>query len=106
MADFFPNSELVFDSMSKIFRLVGNLTVLKKSGMGSASFMKWGINNPKEIEKWDPRIKIIDVYQVFSGIGFDETAISREELDKIRNTNRLRGLPIIHLKMNPNVASD
>lgn len=97
LANSFPNSELIFDSMSKIFRLFGNITVLNRSGMGSGSFMKWGINNAKSIEKWDSRIKVIDQYQIFSGIELND--ISSKDLIKIKNVNQMKGLPMIHLKL-------
>lgn len=99
LSNSFPNSELIFDSMSKIFRFFGNITVLYRSGMGSGSFMKWGINNAKNIEKWDSRIKVIDQYQIFSGIELND--ISSKDLIKIKNVNKMKGLPMIHLKLYP-----
>jgi O-methyltransferase involved in polyketide biosynthesis len=96
LSNSFPTSELIFDSMSKMFRVLGNITVLTTTGMGSRAFMKWGINNAKNIEKWDPRIKVIDEYQIFSCIELND--MSHKDFIKIKNANKMKGLPMIHIK--------
>jgi O-methyltransferase involved in polyketide biosynthesis len=98
LATSYPKSELVFDSMSKIFRLFGNISVLTRAGMGNGSFMKWGINNAKVLEKWDSRIKVLEQYQFFEGI--DMNGINGQDMIKIGNSNKMKGLPIIHIGFN------
>lgn len=57
---FLPGVEIIFDYASKLGISVSNKKVLEKGGMDKSAYLKWGINNIKEIEKWDNKIKVID----------------------------------------------
>ena len=57
---FLPGIEIVFDYASKLGISVSNKKVLKKGGMDKSAFLKWGINEIKEIEKWADYIKAIN----------------------------------------------
>jgi len=54
-----PGVEIVFDYASKLGISVSNKKVLEKGGMDKSAFLKWGINEIKEIEKWADYIKVI-----------------------------------------------
>ncbi len=103
LATRFPGSEIVFDTMSKLFLLVGNWTVIKNSGMGRKSFMKWGATSAKEVARWDRRVTVVDEYPMFSRIHLDE-AWDKDIIDKMKQTNRMRGLNIFHLRFAPSVS--
>ncbi|MBN1639353.1 MAG: class I SAM-dependent methyltransferase [Ignavibacteriales bacterium] len=62
---FLPGVEIVFDYASKLGISVSNKKVLEKGGMDKSAFLKWGINNIKEIEKWDNNIKVIDKMSMY-----------------------------------------
>jgi len=55
-----PGVEIVFDYASKLGLSVSNKKVLEKGGMDKTVFLKWGINEIKEIEKWAEYIKVIN----------------------------------------------
>jgi O-methyltransferase involved in polyketide biosynthesis len=54
-----PGSEIIFDYSSKLGIKLANKQVIKKGGMDEAAYLKWGIDNIFEIEKWDTHIKVI-----------------------------------------------
>lgn len=56
---FLPGIEIVFDYASKLGIKVSNKKVLEKGGMDKSAYLKWGIDNILEIEKWDINIKVI-----------------------------------------------
>ncbi len=56
---FLPGVEIVFDYASKLGISVSNKKVLEKGGMDKSAFLKWGINEIKDIEKWADYIKLI-----------------------------------------------
>ena len=65
LADRFPCSELVFDAASPRGVKLANKVVIKKSGMDDRSFLRWGIENAKEMESWDSRISVVDQMPIF-----------------------------------------
>jgi O-methyltransferase involved in polyketide biosynthesis len=73
LATRFPGSEIVFDTMSRFFVIVGNWAVIKNSGMDRKSFMKWGVKPSKGIARWDRRFTVVDESPLFSRIHLDES---------------------------------
>lgn len=57
---YLPGVEIVFDYASKLGISVSNKKVLEKGGMDKTAYLKWGINEIKEIEKWADHIKVIN----------------------------------------------
>lgn len=62
---FLPGVEIVFDYASKLGISVSNKKVLEKGGMDKSAYLKWGINDIMEIEKWDNNIKVIDKMSMY-----------------------------------------
>jgi len=56
---FLPRVEIIFDYASKLGIKLSNKKVLEKGGMDRSAYLKWGIDNILEIEKWDSNIKVI-----------------------------------------------
>jgi O-methyltransferase involved in polyketide biosynthesis len=56
---FRPGVEIVLDYASELGIKVSNKKVLEKGGMDKSAYLKWGINNIIEIEKWADYIKVI-----------------------------------------------
>jgi O-methyltransferase involved in polyketide biosynthesis len=54
-----PGSEIIFDHASKLGIKLSNEQVLKRGGMDESAYLKWGIDNIYEIEKWETYIKVI-----------------------------------------------
>ncbi len=57
---FLPGVEIIFDYASKLGIKVSNKKVLEKGGMDKSAYLKWGVDNILEIEKWGSNIKVID----------------------------------------------
>jgi len=57
---FLPGVEIIFDYASKLGIRLSNKKVLEKGGMDSSTYLKWGIDNILEIEKWDNNVIIIN----------------------------------------------
>jgi O-methyltransferase involved in polyketide biosynthesis len=56
---FLPGAEIIFDYGSKAGIKISNKKVLENGGMDKSAYLKWGIDNIMEIEKWDCNIKVI-----------------------------------------------
>jgi O-methyltransferase involved in polyketide biosynthesis len=65
IANLFPGSEMVFDASSPLGVKMANKLVIKNSGLDERSFLKWGLRNTKEIQRWDNRIRILAEYAYF-----------------------------------------
>lgn len=61
----FPGSELLFDVSSPTGVKVANKKVVESSGLDENSYLKWGLENRKEILAWDSRIRILATYYYF-----------------------------------------
>jgi O-methyltransferase involved in polyketide biosynthesis len=56
MVDRFPSGQIMFDAISRLY------LKMQKTNVGisaTGARMWWGINDPHELEQWDPRIKLI-----------------------------------------------
>jgi O-methyltransferase involved in polyketide biosynthesis len=93
----FPESELIFDSVSRIVKYLANFN-LTKIGMKAAD-TKWTIINGKQIAKWDSRIIILDEYPIFSGIEM-QNSWQRSVTRMLQLINRYRMINIFHLSYN------
>ena len=98
LTDRFPGGEAAFDTMAKLFLMIGNRQVLKRSGMGERTVMHWSINSAQEIMKWDKRISILAEYPMFSRIPLDESW-GRTVTNRMRLINKMKGINIFHLTL-------
>jgi len=62
---FLPGVEIVFDYASRLGIKVSNKKVLEKGGMDKSACLKWGIDNIREIEKWDNNITVINNIRMY-----------------------------------------
>jgi O-methyltransferase involved in polyketide biosynthesis len=76
LADKYPDSEIIFDATSPFGVKMANRMVIRKSGMDEKSFLKWGLKNARELEKWDRRIKVLEEYPYFSHFDMQSVGIS------------------------------
>jgi O-methyltransferase involved in polyketide biosynthesis len=61
----FERCEIVFDYSSPRGAKIANKRVIQDGGMDKSAYLKWGIDNLKEIEKWNNKIKIIKNIPLF-----------------------------------------
>ncbi|MEH7308993.1 class I SAM-dependent methyltransferase [Neobacillus drentensis] len=62
----FPGGEMYFDAESKMMLKVSNRTVEKTGNKGAK--MYFYVNNPKLLETWSPKIKVLSCKSYFKGI--------------------------------------
>ena len=97
IADNFPESEIVFNTIRKnIVTSYFNRRMMKRLGMESAT-TKWGIKDPRKIERWDKRFVVIESYPLFSKIKTQKNW----DLNHIKAMNRFdkwKAVNIVHLK--------
>jgi len=55
---FLPGVEIVFDYCSTKGKEIANKKVIEKGGMDKSAYLKWGIDNIFDIEKWANTIKV------------------------------------------------
>ncbi len=65
LADVHPGCELLFDVCSPVGMRVANKRVVESSGLDQRSYLTWGLKNKKDIQSWDPRVKLIATYHYF-----------------------------------------
>jgi len=62
LVNHFSEGQIVFDTLSpfflKVYRFLHRLQK-DNPAVSAAGAMKWGLNNPHEIEKWMPQVKLI-----------------------------------------------
>ncbi len=68
LADIFPGSELFFDAASPLGVRVSNALVIRAGGMDESAVLRWGLKDPREIEQWDDRIKVVEASPMFRGM--------------------------------------
>jgi len=96
IAGSFPGSELLFDIASPFGVKVSNKKVIQSSGLDEKSFLKWGIKNPKQIYKWDKRIKQINKYSFFKDL---RNGISFKKRIGTYISDLLKVMYMIHIKL-------
>jgi len=56
---FLPGAEIIFDYASRTGIKLSNKVVIEKGGLQKSAFLKWGIENIWDLEKWDINIKVL-----------------------------------------------
>jgi O-methyltransferase involved in polyketide biosynthesis len=95
IADRFPACTIAFDRISK-YSIQYIQAELDKAHLTEAR-IKWGIDDTKEMEKWDRRFKIAAEVKMFAGV--DRQSIGNEEVAKIMDLNdQYNGSGLVILK--------
>lgn len=61
----FAHTQIIFDYESVKGMEIANKVVIENGGMDKNAYLKWGINNIKDIEKWNIGIKINENMKMF-----------------------------------------
>ena len=94
---FIPGTEIVFDYSSTKGVKVANKKVIDKAGMDKSAYLKWGIDNIFDIEKWDSYIKVISNLPMFREYKMNYPLIKRIGMN-ISDT--LKIMSLAHIKIN------
>ncbi len=68
IADYFPECELYFDSLTGRGFEMAKKQVLKKGGMGISLERGWAMRTARDIEKWDSRIEVLSYKPLYKGV--------------------------------------
>jgi len=44
--------------------------VIRDGGMSESAALVWSLDDPREIERWDPRIALMEAYPLFRGMKY------------------------------------
>ncbi len=94
---FLPGTEIIFDYASKLGIKLSNKVVLEKGGMDESAYLKWGIDNISEIEKWNGNIKVICSMPMYKEHKKNYSLIKRIGM-KIADTMKIMSLA--HIRIN------
>lgn len=61
----FKTSTVIFDYSSKKGMQIANKKVIEDGGMDASAYLKWGINDIGELEKWDAGITVTENMKMF-----------------------------------------
>jgi O-methyltransferase involved in polyketide biosynthesis len=61
----FEGCEIAFDYSSPRGVRIANKKVIERGGMDKSAYLKWGIKNIYELEKWNPKMKILENMKMF-----------------------------------------
>lgn len=95
MAHRFPGGELYFDAESKFAVKISNRTVEKTGNKGAK--MYFYANNPKVLESWSPKIKVVSCESYFKGIPASKEWDGSTVL-MMRIVNFFKMLKFVHLR--------
>ncbi|HXK11024.1 MAG TPA: class I SAM-dependent methyltransferase [Vicinamibacteria bacterium] len=68
LAGSFPGGEMVFDTSSRRGVRIANERVIRDGGMDESAVLKWGIDRPRDVARWDRRIEVLEAHRLFRGI--------------------------------------
>jgi len=94
---FLSGVEIVFDYASTKGIEVSNKKVIEKGGMDKSSYLKWGINNILEIEKWNSNIKVISHMPMFKEHRKNYSIIERIGMNI---SDVMKIMSLAHIKIN------
>jgi O-methyltransferase involved in polyketide biosynthesis len=94
--NFIPGSEIIFDYASKLGIKLSNKKVIEKGGMDKSAYLKWGIDNILEIEKWDNNIRVMSNMPIYKEHKKNFSMISRIGMN-ISDT--LKIMSLAHIKI-------
>ena len=94
---FLPGVEIIFDYASKIGIKIANKKAIEKGGMDKSVYLKWGIDNIKEIEKWNNNIKVISHMHMYKEHKKNYSMIKRIGMNI---TDTLKIMSLAHIRIN------
>ena len=96
LASSFPSGEIVFDSLSRFGKYIGNWG-LRRMGM-KGSTIKWALKDARRIAEWDRRMDVLDQFPLFKNIPRDPVwGASVRRFMNFVDRNRIRN--VCHLRV-------
>jgi len=93
----FPESEIIFETMSKVLIWLSNRQVAHKKGKAELSKMKWGCRSSKGIRRWSDKIQVFQEYPIYSDVKIREEW-HKQTLSQVKMTQYFKWVNIMHLR--------
>lgn len=94
---YIPSAEIIFDHASKFGIKLSNEQVIKRGGLDESAFLKWGIDDITEIEKWGSYIEVISNMPMFKE--FRKNYPFKKRIG-MRISDRLKVMSLAHIIIN------
>ena len=91
----FLGAELIFDGCSPLGLKLAKRMVLRDGGMDDSLVLKWGFQNARSLEDWDPRLQLVEQFSVFRKVGQDLSVRTRL---RIAISGLLKIMFMVHLR--------
>jgi O-methyltransferase involved in polyketide biosynthesis len=99
LIDKFPESEIIFELMSKILIWLSNREFAHNKEKLELTRLTWGAHSSKSLKKWSNKIQVIDEYPIFSRINIDKS-LNKHTITQINQMNSFKWVKMVHLKFN------
>ena len=98
LAETFPSSHVIFDSVSWLTAWGQNREIMKKSGMDSSVLIKWHLKRASGLRKWVDPIKIVEEYPMLSKVPA-RNDFNKKEIWQIKIVSLFRFYNMIHVQL-------
>ena len=98
LAETYPSSHVIFDSMSWFVAWGTNRKIMKNSGMDSSTLIKWHLKRASGLRKWVDTIKIVEEYPMLSRVPA-RNDFNKKEIRQIKIVSLFRFYNMIHVQL-------
>ena len=98
LAETYPSSHVIFDSMSWFTAWGSNREIMKKSGMDSSTLIKWHLKRASGLRKWVDTIKVVEEYPMLSKVPA-RNDFNKKQIWQIKIVGLFRFYNMIHVQL-------
>jgi O-methyltransferase involved in polyketide biosynthesis len=98
LAQTYPSSHVIFDSMSWLVAWGTNKEIMKNSGFDPSTRIKWYSKRASGLRKWVNTIRILEEYPMLSNVP-DRNSFSKKEMLQIKIAGLFRFYNMIHVQL-------
>lgn len=97
LAETYPSSHVIFDSMSWLVAWGTNREILKNSGFDTAPLIRWHLKSACGLRRWVDTIKVVEEYPMLSRVPA-RNDFSKKEIMQIKIAGLFRFYNMIHVQ--------
>jgi O-methyltransferase involved in polyketide biosynthesis len=98
LAETYPGSHVIFDSMSWLTAWGTNRDIMKNSGFDPSTLVKWHLKRAADLRKWVDTIKIVEEYPMLSKVPA-RNDFTRKQIWQIKFAGVFRFYNMIHVQL-------
>jgi O-methyltransferase involved in polyketide biosynthesis len=98
LAETYPSSHVIFDSMSRLVAWGTNREIMKNSGFDSSTLVKWHLKRASGLRKWVGTIKVVEEYPMLSKVPA-RNSFARKQRWQIKFAGLFRFYNMIHVRL-------